>query len=285
MPPLSEKAQGKQRAVAPNSEAPLAKDLTIRFTEGIPDLTLQVAEKDEVRDVKRNIRAARPQLKDRRLRLIHSGQLLPDATLLYPRLVSAEDRQRRNASVEGAAEDQEPATSNAWLHCSVGPQMTEGESEEEGKVQTAQLKPLRGFDRLASAGFSEQDIANIRMQFHAHSAGDYLDQDWEGEDFDEHARALEEQWIDSFDGGNAPLSQSSSGASSTILHGIVLGFFFPIIPFFFFRLSKPAVFWDDGTEHDALGASVFSRRMQIGIVAGFLLNSLFGMWTYLLTSP
>lgn len=75
---------------------------------------------------------------------------------------------------------------------------------------------------------------------------------------DEHARALEEQWIDSFDGGNAPLSQSSSGASSTILHGIVLGFFFPIIPFFFFRLSKPAVFWDDGTEHDALGASVFS---------------------------
>ena len=47
------------------------------------------------------------------------------------------------------------------------------------KLQTAQLKPLRGFDRLAAAGFSQQDIANIRLQFHTHSAGDYLDQDFE----------------------------------------------------------------------------------------------------------
>ncbi|OCH91602.1 hypothetical protein OBBRIDRAFT_792077 [Obba rivulosa] len=285
MSSLSEKAKGKQRAVDSEPEAPSVKDLTIRFTEGIPDLTVQVGDKDYVRDIKRIIRTARPQLKDRRLRLIHSGQLLPDTTLLYPRLASAEERQRRNVLGDGATEGQEAGAPSAWLHCSVGPQMTEDETEEEGKVQTAQLKPLRGFDRLAAAGFSEQDIASIRMQFHAHSAGDYLDQDWDGEDFDEHARALEEQWIDSFDGGSAPLSQSSSGTSSTILHGIVLGFFFPIIPLFFFRAPKPALFWDDGTEHDALGASVFSRRMQIGIVAGFLLNGLFGIWTYLLTSP
>lgn len=49
-------------------------------------------------------------------------------------------------------------------------------------VQTAQLKPLRGFDRLAAAGFSEQDIANIRLQFHAHSAGDYLDHEFEDQE-------------------------------------------------------------------------------------------------------
>ncbi len=54
---LSEKAKGKQRAV--ESEAattPPPKDLTIRFTEGIPDLTLQVAEKDTVKDVKAKVR-------------------------------------------------------------------------------------------------------------------------------------------------------------------------------------------------------------------------------------
>ncbi len=54
---LSEKAKGKRRAV--ESEAattPPAKDLTIRFTEGIPDLTLQVAEKDTVKDVKAKVR-------------------------------------------------------------------------------------------------------------------------------------------------------------------------------------------------------------------------------------
>ena len=54
---LSEKAKGKQRAVEPPPAAPLSKDLTIRFTEGIPDLTVQVAEKDTVKDVKNNVRS------------------------------------------------------------------------------------------------------------------------------------------------------------------------------------------------------------------------------------
>lgn len=55
---LSEKAKGKQRAVdqeqGPSQESP-AKDLVIRFTEGLPDLTLQIAESDAVRDVKRKV--------------------------------------------------------------------------------------------------------------------------------------------------------------------------------------------------------------------------------------
>lgn len=59
MPPsLSEKAKGKQRATEPEQaefEAPPSRDLTIRFTEGIPDLTVQVAEKDTVKDVKTNV--------------------------------------------------------------------------------------------------------------------------------------------------------------------------------------------------------------------------------------
>ena len=40
--------------------------------------------------------------------------------------------------------------------------------------QEAQIKPLRGFDRLASAGFSDEDILNIRRQFHSRSVADYL---------------------------------------------------------------------------------------------------------------
>ncbi|TFK90537.1 hypothetical protein K466DRAFT_484587 [Polyporus arcularius HHB13444] len=288
---LSEKAKGKRRAV--ESEAattPPAKDLTIRFTEGIPDLTLQVAEKDTVKDVKAKIRLGRPELKDRRLRLIYAGQLLADNTQLYPRIASVEQRRRRPA--QNSADDEEAdgtgeqssVTAPTWLHCSVGPQLKEGE-EEEGRMQTAQLKPLRGFDRLAAAGFSEQDIANIRLQFHAHSAGDYLDQEFDDQDdFDEHARALEEQWIDSLDGGSSASLANSQPAVSSLHNGILLGFFFPLMPVFFFRATKPAVFWDDGSEHDALTPSMFSRRMQMGIVVGFLLNVLFGVWTYLLSS-
>ncbi|CCL99739.1 uncharacterized protein FIBRA_01761 [Fibroporia radiculosa] len=262
---LSAKALGKQRVVdIESSQVQTAehvdKDLVVRFIEGIPDLTVQVAQTDVVRDIKRKIRDARPQLEDRRLRLILSGQLLAENAQLYSRLASLETRQRRAVSGDGEDEGEgtkERHASTIWLHCSVGPQMTADE-DDEAQVQTAQLKPLRGFDRLAAAGFSEQDIANIRLQFHAHSAGDYIDQDFENdEDFDEHARALEEQWIDSFDNGGASLSQTSH-TSSTVLNGVIIGFFFPLFPVFFFHSPKPAAFWDDGTEHEAMGSVIFS---------------------------
>ncbi|KAG2337065.1 hypothetical protein BDR05DRAFT_806136 [Suillus weaverae] len=111
------------------------------------------------------------------------------------------------------------------------------------KPQVAQLQPLRGFDRLAAAGFSEDDIANFRRQFHSQSSSNYyLDSEFENEeDYDEHARALEEQWVDSMDNVNSA-SLSSASSQSLILRGIVIGFFFPIIPFFFLRETKAAVF-------------------------------------------
>ena len=48
---LSEKAKGKQRAVEAESHKP-TKELCIRFTEGFPDLTLQIGEQHCVRDIK-----------------------------------------------------------------------------------------------------------------------------------------------------------------------------------------------------------------------------------------
>ncbi|OSX56396.1 hypothetical protein POSPLADRAFT_1159803 [Postia placenta MAD-698-R-SB12] len=286
---LSEKAKGKRRASDTEDETELQhlfKDLIVRFTEGIPDLTLQVAEKDNIRDVKQKIREARSQLQNRRLKLILAGQLLADNVALYTRLAALELRQRRAASNDVASESpREQGTSTIWLHCSVGPQLTDGEEEEETQVQSAQLKPLRGFDRLAAAGFSEQDIANIRLQFHANSAGDYIDQDFvDDDDFDDYARTLEEQWIDSLDnGGGGPLSQSSSRSTATIMNGVIVGFLFPLMPFFFSGTQKTASFWEDGTAHENQGGIVFSRTMQVGIVIGFIFNILFGVWTYLVT--
>jgi len=284
---LSEKAKGKQRATEPPSEPEpqpeLSRDLVIRFTEGIPDLILKVSQKDAIRDVKNNIRNARPQLEDRRLRLIHSGRLLTDGTLLYSWITTLEERQRRATSDE-ASGTQQPSNITTWLHCSVGPKIESGEEGEDAKTQMAQLQPLRGFDRLSAAGFSESDIANFRRQFHSQSSSNYLDTDFDTEEeYDEHARALEEQWIDSLDNAStASLSQSSSSTNSSILQGIVLGFFFPLLPFFFIREPKPAAFWENGTEHELTGSVVFSKRMQMGVVVGFLLNLLFGVWRYLL---
>ncbi|KAG9315991.1 hypothetical protein JVU11DRAFT_3649 [Chiua virens] len=278
---LSEKVKGKQRAVDPEQHND-SRNLTIRFTEGFPDLVLFVTSTDTVRDVKAKIVTARPQLNDRRLRLIHAGRLLTDGTLLHSWLSTLEERQQR-ANVSQSNDTPSPPQPQiiTWLHCSVGPKVEPG-TESEDKPQVAQLQPLRGFDRLVTAGFSEEDISSFRRQFHSQSSSNYLDIEFENdEDDDEHARALEEQWIDSMDSvGNAPLVQTS--AQSMFLRGIVLGFFFPILPLLFLRDAKPAAFWDDGDEVQPTENVIFPRKTQLGIVVGFLGNILFGTWRYLL---
>lgn len=59
---LSEKAKGKQRAVVPPSLATpippqdLTRDLIIRFSEGVPDLSVAVNQRDTVQDIKTAVR-------------------------------------------------------------------------------------------------------------------------------------------------------------------------------------------------------------------------------------
>jgi len=123
---------------------------------------------------------------------------------------------------------------------------------------------------------------------------------------EEHARALEEQWIDALGSGGASgnASTESDSRARAVLNGIIIGFFFPLLPFFFLRVPKPAAFWDNGhaletpestvfscvfspssllrvrIEVDA-GDDVFRRRMQMGLVVGFIMNLMFGTWRYL----
>lgn len=68
---LSEKAKGKQRAIdpfldvsathsSPAAAAPppeeTSRELVVRFTEGVHDLTITVDKRDSVRDVKKHVR-------------------------------------------------------------------------------------------------------------------------------------------------------------------------------------------------------------------------------------
>ncbi|KAF8500799.1 DUF2407 C-terminal domain-containing protein [Russula emetica] len=306
MQPLSEKAKGKQRAdpipkdVFNNGGPIPPRQLMVRFTEGVQDLVLQVAEDDSVRDVKAKIREARPKLQRRRLRLIHAGRLLTDATRISSWLGTLEERQQRAATKVKDETDPSilptvPSTSSSstsvpavpWLHCSVGAQLSDGEEEGEAQPQEAQIKPLRGFDRLAAAGFSESDILNFRRQFHSRSAADYIStaEFPTEEEYEEHARALEEQWIDALGsgstGGTGSGSPESDSRARAVLNGIVVGFFFPLLPFFFFRGSKSAAFFDSGHAIETTESTVFSRRMQMGLVVGFIMNVMFGMWRYL----
>ncbi|GJJ15755.1 hypothetical protein Clacol_010033 [Clathrus columnatus] len=255
MPTLSEKARGKQRADAvepesvPETNNPSKqRELTIRFTEGVEDLTVYVVEKETVRDIKAKIRAQRTELLNRRLRLIYSGRLLTDGALLYPLITSSEERQRRAQGAQRMSSDKFSDNDNhhtSWLHCSIGPVMEIGE-EEGASVQTSQIRPLRGFDRLQAAGFSAEDIASIRRQFHSESSNGLGDVDLDTEELDEQAQALEEQWIDSIDSaGSVALSEASSSTSSTVLQGLLIGFFFPLIPFLYFNETRPPAFWEN----------------------------------------
>ena len=82
------------------------------------------------------IRFAKPQLKDRRLRLIHSGRLLADDTQLFTWL-SALDEKHHTTNPDAVDGAQAPPTT-VWLHCSVGPQLEPGE-EDETKVQVRRV--------------------------------------------------------------------------------------------------------------------------------------------------
>jgi len=57
--------------------------------------------------------------------------------------------------------------------------------------------------------------------------------------------------------GSVILSQSAS-TNSAMLQGTMIGFFFPILPFFFMKNPKPAVFWEDGSESDITSNVIFS---------------------------
>ena len=50
---LSERAKGKQRAV---EEDESSRELVVRFTEGVPDLTITVNKAESVKNVKKRVR-------------------------------------------------------------------------------------------------------------------------------------------------------------------------------------------------------------------------------------
>ncbi|KAL1746202.1 hypothetical protein HDZ31DRAFT_34704 [Schizophyllum fasciatum] len=287
MAALSEKAKGKRRAVdafdspgqaSTSSSSPQReRQLVVRFTEGA-DLTITIDQLDTVADVLNKIRTQRPDLRRRRLRLIYAGRLLTSDVFVFQHLAAAEERARKRDAEK--KEFGQPEARHVWIHCNVGPELQPGEEEEgEARVQTSQIQVVRGFDRLASLGFSDADIANFRRQFHGRSA-DFLDTDFATEEeYRDYTRTLEEQWIDSMDGGGpGDLTPAGAAASSTPLQGFLMGFFFPLLPFFFIAVPQPAAFWDDGRPLETQDSVVFSTSMRIWIGFGFVANITLALW-------
>ncbi|GAA5904622.1 hypothetical protein JCM8208_004832 [Rhodotorula glutinis] len=145
-----------------------------------------------------------------------------------------------------------------WLHCSVG-DVEQDEDPTEETNQAAQITPLQGFDRLRDAGFSDEDIEQLRTEFRE-TRGAAAAAPAEPGDDDEHQRALEDQWLSGMTGSEeaAGAEASTAGNYYSLLKGISIGFFVPFLPLFFFRTQ------------------LFTKRTQIAIVLGVIINVGFG---------
>ncbi|KAK0565854.1 hypothetical protein OC844_001030 [Tilletia horrida] len=138
-------------------------------------------------------------------------------------------------------------------------ELPEGERDPETGEPVPGAAP-RGFDRLAAtAGLSPADIEEMRAQFRLAAARGWGDGGMQGAggpsglgrsgdvlreaEEEEHARALEEQWIDSMgEGMEGDANRPGSGPLQARFEGLFVGFFFPFLPLFF---------WRDKTGHPA----------------------------------
>ncbi|KAG2178913.1 hypothetical protein INT43_001760 [Umbelopsis isabellina] len=217
-------------------------DLHIRWSNE-QDLVFTVSPKESVASVKEKIQELAPRTSDKHIRLIYSGRILESSnTLSHYGIGKIQRAENSKAKI--------PPPPPTYIHCSVSDYRPENDTTETKNSQP-QITPLMGFDRLREAGFTEEDIRNIRTQFH-HLHGTTFD----GENT-EQTRTLEEQWMENT--GETLPDGTLAGTYKEMVWGLMLGFFMGLICLFWFR------------------ESVFTRRHQMGIIAGILINLSFGV--------
>jgi len=296
-------AQGKEHEDAP-------VDLVIRFTTLIPDFVLTIASPTTTStlSLKRQIRQQLPtDTASSRLRLISAGRVLGDTvalakSLTIPAPPPRTRQDKSNNDVNGKGKGKAPATASSpprtnarvYVHCSVGDALgteelsaeaTAAEAADNALIARTQPSsdtesakkdvttpstgppPPRGFDRLLNSGFSQAEVATLRTQFLAIQAHTHTPDTMPTGD---ELRALEDRWLDSDAGVNVGTGAGSGngdggfgaedGGLEDMLWGNIMGFFWPIA----------AVCWLVREE------GVWSRRRQIAVLSGMLVNLTFG---------
>lgn len=277
-------------------EMPL--ELVVRFSTSNPDLILAIDKPSSISilSVKQQMRTQLPEpVPASRLRLIHSGKVLTDTAALsksvnvtVPPPSTIEESKSAKAKGKLPVRDT-AAASRVYVHCSIGDALSSTELAAESKAAdeadaalVSKTQPTvststpgsghdesittpapRGFDRLLSAGFTAAEVANLRTQFlaiqsHSHTP-DTMPSGSE-------LLALEERWLDNTSnpaagsGGDGAGDDEVGGGLEDMLYGNLMGFFWPI----------GAMMWLMREE------GIWSRRRQIAVLSGFLVNLTFG---------
>ena len=288
-------------ATSTSEDTPI--DVVIRFSTSNPDLILTItnASSTTCLSLKQQIRSLlEPPASSSRLRLIHSGKVLPDTGSLSKSLnVSLpppphDDDGSKSAKAKGKQPIRDSgrvaAAARVYIHCSIGDALTPSELTAEAKAaeeadkalisktaqpslstststqQNASTTPApRGFDRLLATGFTPAEVATLRTQFLAIQAHTHTPDTMPSGPA---LLALEERWLDNThgpSGGEAAGDTGGFGAEDAggledMLYGNLIGFFWPI----------GAMCWLMREE------GVWSRRRQIAVLSGFLVNLTFG---------
>ena len=284
-------------------ETPL--DIVVRFSTSNPDLIITISKPSitTALSLKQQIRS---QLDGAaafaRLRLIHAGKVLQDRGALskslnvtIPPPPTADENAGKSEKAKGKQPVRDvskpPPAARVYIHCSIGDALTSAELVTEAKAAEDADKALvsntalsnangeqqdgtaistttpapRGFDRLLSTGFTPAEVATLRTQFLAIQAHTHTpDTMPSGPEL----LALEERWLDNthsttsgaegMDVGG--FGGEDAGGLEDMLWGNLIGFFWPI----------GAMCWLMREE------GVWSKRRQIAVLSGFLVNLTFG---------
>ena len=203
---------------------------SIRFSStSLADLIITIPNINDspiptVQTLKQKIRFLRPEeTQNRRIRLILSGKVLNDHTPLK----AVQSQHKRRPSIPPSLKGKEKEIiDRIWIHCSLSEQLTDEEfQQEEREKQVQSTLPLPvGFDRLRSAGFSEDDIVSLREQFRRlHGPRGET-----GEDVD--ITSMEERWLDETIGlSTAQPNEGRSDSYEETLFGFLIGYFVVLV--------------------------------------------------------
>ncbi|KAK3618194.1 hypothetical protein LTR56_021397 [Elasticomyces elasticus] len=274
--------------------------IVVRFSTSNPDVVLTVAipRATTGASLKQLIRAQLDApASESKLRLIHAGKVLLDNAALSTSIhvtrppPTRDDDAKKSEKAKGKLPDRDakPAALRVYIHCSIGDTLTPAElaaevqaAEDADKalLSTTAATPAQdggaegettttsapiGFDRLLTAGFTATEVATLRAQFlaiqsHSHTP-DTMPSGPE-------LLALEESWLDNgstpstdADGTPGGFGEDDPGGLEDMLWGNMIGFFWPIGAMGFLMREE----------------GVWSRRKQIAVLSGFVINLTFGL--------
>lgn len=235
-----------------------------------------------------------------RLRFIHSGRILPDASVLSTVLKPPPPHPPPPPSVDAKGKTPLYAQPHprVFINCSIGGPLSPSDLEEEQTLATTptpstpdvQPQPSsapppfqhnvrntepRGFDRLAP-GMSREEITQLRLTFRNHHASRYTPDNMPSPD---RMLDLEDAWLDNDSSSAAPFPAAAATNSSSpdnledaeaegwagnvdnLVLGMSIGFVFPLAAFAWLLREK----------------GLWSRRMQVFVTLGALLSVSVGM--------